>query len=465
MHPFAATEPSPLNPKKKNPTHRIAFTKTALDALNFDPSGQKGWQWHHDLRMPGLAIGVSEGGVKSFYLIRKINGKALRMSLGRYPTVSLETARGEAYKRNQLIAQGIDPTQMDKGEQKFSDLFDRYMNDYARKRNRTAEDNVVTYNRYLATDRYGVNLGKMRLCDITKDKITRIIAGVSDHAPVHANRVLALLRSIFNRAINWEVWTKPNPCKGIERNPEVSRERSVSAIEMPYLLNALELEQNETLRDFVKAALFTGARRSNVLEMRWDAIDWDSGLWNISMTKNGHSQSIPLIPAMFDLLRQRQRESGTAWVFPSSGASGHYVEPKKGWKVLLARATALRLVDKLAEQHGWNEQESSRALSLIIASPEGALELYQREAQQVGIWLKPLDMRDLRVHDLRRTLGSWQANANISLNIIGKTLGHLSPQSTKVYARVALDPVRDAMILATNNMLNPSNRGLGHEQG
>ncbi len=464
MHPLAATESSPLNPRSKRNPNRIAFTKTTLDALCFTPEGQKGWQWHHDLRMPGLAVGVSESGVKSFYLIRKIEGKAKRISLGRYPTVSIETARGEAYKRNQLIAQGIDPTQESKEDQTFAAFFDRYMNNHARKRNRTAEANVVTYKRYLATDRYGVNLGKMRLRDINKEKIVCIIAGVSDHAPVHANRVLALLRSIFNRAINWEVWTKPNPCQGIDRNPEISRERAVSDIEMPYLLNALELEQNESLQDFVKAALFTGARRSNVLSMRWDSLDFDEKIWEIPMTKNGHPQKVPLIPEMLHLLRKRQKQVGSEWVFPSTGKTGHYVEPKKGWKTLLARATVLRLVDKLADHHGWDEQESSRALSLVLGSPEGALEMYEREAQKVGIWLKPLDMRDLRMHDLRRTLGSWQANANVSLTIIGKTLGHKSPQSTKVYARVALAPVRNAMILATTNMLNPSIRESVHEK-
>lgn len=197
--------------------------------------------------------------------------------------------------------------------------------------------------------------------------------------------------------------------------------------------------------------------------MRWDSLDFDENIWNIPLTKNGRPQAVPLIPAMLDLLRARQKQNGTEWVFPSSGATGHYVEPKKGWKTLLARATVLRLVDKLAEHHGWNEQEASRALSLILGSPEGALESYEREAKKVGIWLKPLDMRDLRMHDLRRTLGSWQANANVSLTIIGKTLGHKSPQSTKVYARVALAPVREAMILATSNMLNPSIRESVHD--
>jgi integrase len=447
MHTFAATEPSPLNPKLKSRAQRLLFTKKNLDDLSFDLQGSKGWQWHYDERTPGLAIGISKNGIKSFYLIRKIAGRAKRLSLGRYPTVTIETARREAQNKNQLIAQRKNPEGEPKDVMRFPELFNRYMEIYARKRNKTAEAKVVTYRRYLATDRYGYNLGKMALHEITGAAIEGIFNGVSSHAPVHANRVLALLRSIFNKAINWKLWKELNPCSGIERNAETSRERVVNKSEMPYLLTAIELEPNDTLRDFVKTALFTGARRSNVLAMRYEDIDYDERLWRIPETKSGLPQLVPLVQSMIDMLKARHRQIGTEWVFPSTGTTGHLVEPKKGWKVLLARATALRLI-------GWEEVESKRALTVVQTAPENALKMYAREAETAGVWLKPLDMRDIRIHDLRRTLGSWQADANVSEKIIGKTLGHLSQQSTKVYARVSLSPVRDAMILATNNMLN-----------
>jgi integrase len=454
MHTFAATEPSPLNPKQKSRAQRLLFTKNNLDDLTFDLQGPKGWQWYYDERTPGLAIGISKNGIKSFYLIRKIAGRAKRLSLGRYPTVTIETARREAQNKNQLIAQRKNPEGEPKDVMRFPELFNRYMEIYARKNNKTAEAKVVTYKRYLATDRYRCNLGKMALHEITGATIEGIFNGVSSHAPVHANRVLALLRSIFNKAINWKLWTELNPCSGIERNAETSRERVVNKSEMPYLLTAIELEPNETLRDFVKTALLTGARRSNVLAMRYEDVDYDERLWRIPETKNGSPHIVPMVPTMIDMLKARQKQHGTEWVFPSTGATGHYVEPKKGWKVLLARATVLRLVDKLADHFGWDEVEATRALTIVKTAPENALKMYSREAETVGIWLKPIDMRDIRIHDLRRTLGSWQADANVSEKIIGKTLGHLSQQSTKVYARVSLAPVRDAMILATNNMLN-----------
>ena len=88
-------------------------------------------------------------------------------------------------------------------------------------------------------------------------------------------------------------------------------------------------------------------------------------------------------------------------MFPGDGKHGHYHDPRKGWLRILKRA---------------------------------------------GI-------ENLRLHDLRRTLGSWQAKTGASLVVIGKSLGHKSPQATAVYARLDLDPVRKSMETATAAIL------------
>ena len=71
-------------------------------------------------------------------------------------------------------------------------------------------------------------------------------------------------------------------------------------------------------------------------------------------------------------------------------------------------------------------------------------------------WRRILDraeIDDLRIHDLRRTLGSWQAATGANLSIIGKTLAHKNVSTTAIYARLNLDPVRDSMEKATSAML------------
>ena len=77
----------------------------------------------------------------------------------------------------------------------------------------------------------------------------------------------------------------------------------------------------------------------------------------------------------------------------------------------------------------------------------------QQKAQERNIAL-PTGLMDVRIHDIRRTMGSYQAITGASLPIIGKTLGHKSPQSTQVYARLHDDPIRASMERAANEMFN-----------
>lgn len=141
--------------------------------------------------------------------------------------------------------------------------------------------------------------------------------------------------------------------------------------------------------------------------MRWKYVDFERREWFIPETKNRTSQTITLTDEAIVVLKKRQKnakekhqEKSAAkidYVFPGSGRTGHLVEPKKVWCRILDNA---------------------------------------------GI-------EDLRLHDLRRTLGSWQARMGAALAIIGNSLNHKSPSATAIYARLDLDPVRDSVEKAT----------------
>ena len=82
-------------------------------------------------------------------------------------------------------------------------------------------------------------------------------------------------------------------------------------------------------------------------------------------------------------------------------------------------------------------------------------------AKRLKIDTEGARLEDIRIHDLRRTMGSWQARTGASLVIIGKSLGHKSQQATAVYARLDLDPVRAAMETATSAMLEAAKQKPG----
>ena len=180
----------------------------------------------------------------------------------------------------------------------------------------------------------------------------------------------------------------------------ISRDRFLEADELPRFFKSLSDEENHTLRDYVLISLLTGARRANVLSMRWKQVHLERGYWNIPETKNGTSQRVVLVPAAVDILRKRQ-ENGSEFVFPGSDPVKHLVDPKRGWKRILQRA----------------------------------------------------NISNLRIHDLRRSLGSWQAATGASLSMIGKSLNHKNVNSTAIYARLNLDPVRVSVETATSAML------------
>jgi integrase len=162
----------------------------------------------------------------------------------------------------------------------------------------------------------------------------------------------------------------------------------LQADELKRFFEALVQEPNEAMRDFFMLSLLTGARRANVLAMRWSEISFERKEWQIPRTKNGDPQTITLTDEAIQVLKERKsmndeldKHAQSQFVFPGEGKTGHLAEPCKGWLRTLERA----------------------------------------------------GLEDLRIHDLRRTLGSWQAKTGASLVIIGKSLNHKHHSTTQVY--------------------------------
>jgi integrase len=217
---------------------------------------------------------------------------------------------------------------------------------------------------------------------------------------------------------------------------------------------SLGQEPNHTVRDYLWISILTGARRSNVESMRWAEISWSTATWTIpaEKSKSGEAMTLPLIPKAVEILRARREssteessaispapvklgrkvENASQWVFPGVGATGHLVEPKTAWKRILSRASDLQLKE-------W-----------LDANPRKTAADFVKHNPSAGA------IRDVRLHDLRRTLGSKMAALGVSLPIIGKALGHRSLSATQIYSRVNLDAVRQGVTIATDAMLKLS---------
>ena len=376
-------------------TEKVNFTKAVIvDAV----APERGRRYLYDAEEAGLVLQITAAGRKTFQLYKKHQGRPVRVTFGTWPEITVEQARKKARKAKTDLDAGANPNddlRQKRQEMTFADLFGQYMVRHAKVRKLTWQEDQNQFDRYLGA------FAKKKLSAITRKDVAALHARIGKTAPTAANRVLSLLSSVFGRAIEFDLWAGANPCTGVRKFPEQSRDRFLSGDELRRFFEALEQEPNDTARDFFSVALLTGARRSNVLEMMWADIDLDAATWRIGRTKNGTPQTVALVEPVVELLRERRRQATSVFVFPGTGKTGHYMEPKRAWKTLLKRAGI-----------------------------EGA-----------------------RVHDLRRTLGSWQAMTGASLPVIGKSLNHKNQSTTAIYARLDLDPVRSAMEKAAAAML------------
>jgi integrase len=382
-------------------TTHFNFTKPKLEALPCPESGER--IIYHDTHKNAAGLQLRHTSTaKTFFIQRRIDGKPERVTIGKFPDVSIENARKESARLNGLISQGINPlndVRALKTETTLQELFDEFLQHRRNRRGAYLSDRTKQGYRY-DFGLYLAKWGNRKLSAFKDTDFGRLHADIGREHPTTANRVVALASSLFGYASERKLYKGINPAQGIRKFPERSRDRFLQADELPAFFKALAEEPNETLRDYFLISLLTGARRSNVLAMQWREINLDRAEWRILRTKNGEPQTVTLSAEVLEILKGRQGVDAL-WVFPGTGATGHLVEPKKAWRRVLDRA----------------------------------------------------GLEDLRIHDLRRTLGSWQAKTGASLVIVGKSLNHKSPSTTAIYARLDLDPVRESIDRATGAIL------------
>lgn len=372
------------------------FTKSFIESL---PKAEKGKRsYYKDNKVSSLEIMVTDKGSKSFKVTKKKDGRIIRVTLGKYPDLSIENARKKAHEVSAQIAAGINPNEEKSKlnqEITFGNLFKEFIERYAKSQKKTWKDDERDINRLCS------HWFKRKISTITNQDIRLFHEKLGADAPYMANRMLARIKVMYNKAIEWG-YGGNNPADKIKKFKEESRDRFIQPDELPRFFKSLEQEENTIARDYIYLSLYTGARQSDVLSMRWDQIDFSSEKWRIPKTKNGDPQTIPLMKEALEIVKNRKKENKKLdlsdlqkqWVLPSFKSEvGHLTEPKKAWSRILERAK----------------------------------------------------IENLRLHDIRRTLGSYQAISGASNNIVGKTLGHKSQAATAIYARLNLDPVKKSM--------------------
>lgn len=403
---------------EKESPNKINFTHAAIEKITCPPGKVR--IYIGDTKTSGLRLQITASGTKTFqFQMRSAKHGVMTKTLGRFGKVSVSEARKQADDLRVSLNQGDnieDEAKALKAESTLSEAFEHFLNSHARphKKDKGQEDQRT----YIALIKAA--MGSKRVSSITNDQVKTWHVQITQTqrqraggtlSGVRANRALALLSSIFSNTLPY----LPNPCKGIKRFSEKSRERFLQPEEISAFFIALDsVETTEIFRDFVYLSLLTGARRGNILSMRWNDIALDHTIaledgfvpdprWTIppGEAKKGRAITIPLVPEAVAILERRKASRTSVFVLESNSATGHYTEPKTSWATLCKRA----------------------------------------------------GLTDLRIHDLRRTLGSYQTMTGASSTVVGKTLGHApgSP-ATAVYARMTGNVVKDSMQKALDLM-------------
>jgi integrase len=425
--------------------HPIKLTKRTVDALAYEGTGN-GACYCWDSEVKGFGIRIYPGGRKAFLVAYRTGNRKRFLTLGTYgKDLTADEARKLAIATLGDVIRGADPAQIREQERQgetIRDLCAAYMERHGAAK-RSANEDQRRIDRHILP-----KWATLKARAIKRADVAALHTKIGKTAPYEANRTLALLSKMFELARRWGFVPEghPNPVRDIDRFKEHKRDRWVTADELPRLAEAINTEQNETARCALWLYLLTGARKSELLRAEWDHIDWTRAELRLPDTKAGRILYIPLSAPALELLRTMPRVDSNPYILPGKVAGAHLVNISKPWDRVREAATlagwrtdprAAALIDRLTEERTRNKAKHCPIGYTPIPSVA--------EIRAAADFPFPPSIDDVRLHDLRRTVGSWLAQAGNSLHLIGRVLNHSNTSTTAIYARFGEDSVRAAL--------------------
>ncbi len=325
--------------------------------------------------MTGLYLIVQPSGSKSFALRYRHSGRSKKLTLGKYPQMSLLQARERAREALESISYGEDPSRRPVSPQRFEPAFRSFLERHVSQTKGTYETTRIYEHDLLPAFR-----GKV-LSDITKRDVINLLDSIVDRgSPVMANRVLAALRKFFSWAVSRDL-ARRNPCDGIKPpSKEQPRDRILRDEEISVFWKACEAI-GYPYGTYFQFLLLSAQRRTEVSDMTFEEIEGDEWIIPAARANNGIKHRVPITSAMNTLLQSSGRDTG--YVFT---VTGEYPVNNLG-------RAATRLKKKMAE------------ISDLKSS---------------------VTIEEWKPHDLRRTAASGMARCGIFQEVIERVQNRVS---------------------------------------
>lgn len=369
------------------------LTKRTVDAATYEGSGRH-VVW--DSEITGFGLRVYPSGRKAFVLSYRMHSRKRLLTLGTYGVLTVQEGREAARKALGKVAEGDDPLESRKDSRRLRVTLEEDADEWLGKvKRRSARIDEMRLDKHILPA-----LGSKALESITEGDCERLHVKVTERGPVEANRTLELLRLMLNAASE-DGLIDSNPAardwRSKRGNMERSRTRYLKRDEFEAFTKAVQEEQNPYVRAVIWLLLLTGARsHSELLQLRWNDIDWDAGLVTFRRSKTGDELPLPLSEPAWRILSELPRAMGNPYVFPGRDPGTH-------------RKTIRWSFERICEKAGLTGD------------------------------------RKVTLHDLRRTAGSLMAQSGIPLSHIKSVLGHKSEAVTAIYARLGEDETKQAV--------------------
>ena len=351
---------------------------------------------YYDSVVSGLVLEVYKSGRKTlFFRYLDQRGAVRQPKICDARELSVAKVRKLILRYKGQLAMGIDPFAVRREQRSVPTLEEFVLSRYM--------PYVKNYKRSWATDLSLLRghvlpvLGVQYMDLIKKSHILDLVFKHREtHKPASTNRIIILLRYIYNLAVKWEIdGIKENPVRGIPLYEENNkRERFLEGDEVQRLMAALDNSKNKSLKSMVYMLLLTGARRGELLKAKWDQLDFSRKIWTVPLSKSGKVRHIPMSDTLCEMLANLRPDATSDYVFVNEVTGKPFTNFFRAW-------------------------DSARLKA---------------------------NMPDLRVHDLRHSFASFLVNGGRSIYEVQKILGHSQIKTTQRYAHLS----NDSLVSAAN---------------
>ncbi|AIY39908.1 Integrase [Collimonas arenae] len=379
---------------------------TTVKSLRANPGQDRKDVWFDE---KGLGMRVSKTGRKSWVFVYHFSGRARRITFGTYPTIGVAEIRSLHATALQNLERNIDPgdpIQLQRAEIRsaptIDDLAKEYLLRHAARKKSGKEDERMLNHDVLPFWR------TLKAADISRRDVNALLDRIIERgAPIAANRVLALIRKMFNFGIQRSIITE-NPCANVVQPAlSIQRDRILSLDEIrTFWLNIEGAAMSAPVISALKLELVTAQRKGEIVSAEWSEVDFETRIWTIpaSKAKNGIAHRVYLTDLALELLAKLKALSGN---------SRYWLPSRIGDKPLTVRSI-------------------SHALRINLES--------------IGI-------SNVTPHDLRRTAASMISSMGTPRLVVSKILNHVDSSVTAVYDRHGYDQEKKIALTSWANKL------------